>query len=115
MTYRRGFQRLYAVLVLIWVCVLLFALPTYRLRFWMVPKEAYILLTREQYQAAIDAGFTPDEILANEKIRKASNVPAIGKLLWLVGMLLGPPVCGYLAVFEVVPWIYNGFKPATQI
>ncbi|MES2006901.1 MAG: hypothetical protein V4436_02200 [Patescibacteria group bacterium] len=36
---------------------------------------AYTPLTKEQYQKAIDAGFTSQQIIANEKQRKASSGP----------------------------------------
>jgi hypothetical protein len=40
MNYRRGFQRLYAVLTVAWVALLLFALPSDRLKFWsMQPND----------------------------------------------------------------------------
>ena len=35
---------------------------------------AYIPLTKEQYQKAINAGYSPEQIIANEKIRKEKSV-----------------------------------------
>jgi hypothetical protein len=39
MNYRRGLQRVYAVLTVAWVAVLLFALPADRLKFWSATEE----------------------------------------------------------------------------
>ena len=39
-------------------------------------QSGYTPLTQQQYQSAISAGFSPTQIIANEKIRKASATPS---------------------------------------
>jgi len=176
MNYRRGLQRVYAVLTVGWIAVVLFALPSVRLKFWSVqpndwtsvpgghlvvdPAEvtsapsptpprgaikqiefegvihefpedftddeirkaltAYAPLTPEQYQAALNAGFTPEQIIEHEKTRKAATTlqapfseSRTAKAAWLAGVLFLPPISGYAAIFLLIPWVYRGFRPAS--
>ena len=55
-----------------------------------------------------DIGFIPDP-------RPAFAESRTGKMLWLAGMLFGPPVAGYLAAFLIVPWVYRGFRPTVAV
>ena len=48
--------------------------------------------------------FIPDEPSFAENSR-------IGKSLWLLGLLFGPPLVGYFGLFILFPWLYRGFKP----
>ncbi len=36
------------------------------------------------------------------------------RVLWLFGVLLLPPGCGYIVGFIVIPWIYHGFRQGTS-
>jgi hypothetical protein len=121
MNYRRGLQRVYAVLTVGWIAVVLFALPAYRQRFWASGFVLrYVPLTPEQFRAALDAGFTPDQIIEYEQMRKAATIPKasfsesrIGKAAWLAGVLFLPPISGYVIACFIIPWIYRGFRPAS--
>jgi len=207
MNYRRGFQRLYAVIAATWVVVLLLVLPSGRLRFWNAcpgqnswgdcPVADYLppLLTDadidrpdakevshlppgwkpedagkpkpdlwEEARKAFQRGERPWEIWENH-----SNIPPpppgftldaatptlvqapdgdffrfpasmktpdiesamrklypshspilyrikpVGKaFFWLAGVLFGPPLFGYAALFFLIPWIYRGFRPPPE-
>jgi hypothetical protein len=67
MNYRRGLQRVYAVLTVVWVAVMLFALPAYRLRFWDAPIDYDALAAK---YGAID-----DSYATRVKDTKAMAVP----------------------------------------
>jgi hypothetical protein len=67
MNYRRGFQRIYALLTVGWVAALLFALPPYRLIFWEPPIDYDAL--------AITAGATDDSYATRVRDTKAMAVP----------------------------------------
>jgi hypothetical protein len=164
MNYRRGFQRLYAVFAVAWIAISLFALPAYRLRFWVVPiddsyaarvreskalgtlPQGYILdhtfeWTKQQrdQKEAMDAllkkygtiqppardwfkenappSSSPSD-WQNVEPTRDSFIPdepgftesRIGKSLWLLSLLFGPPVIGYAAIFLMIPWVYRGFR-----
>lgn len=73
MNYRRGFQRIYAVLTVGWIATSLFALPPYRLRFWGPPIDYDPL--------AIKAGAIDDSYATRVRDTKAMAVPPPGYIL----------------------------------
>ncbi|HSR07238.1 MAG TPA: hypothetical protein VLM42_08820 [Bryobacteraceae bacterium] len=141
MNYRRGFQRVYAVLTVVWIAGLILALPNYRVRFWQkqrgeasladvdLAKSGIATTTKGDIFDQIDAerhkqpydlpkgavpvdpngnggSFVPDEPVATETRTE--------KFLWLAGVLFGPPIAGYAAIFLVVPWVFRGFRPSAS-
>jgi len=75
--------------------------------------------------APLSKTFDPDAFLTKRAIDGAVKanqftIPPVApsriqRALWLAGVLLLPPACGYLIIFLVTPWIYRGFRPGTQI
>jgi hypothetical protein len=138
MNYRRGFQRIYAVLTLAWVAGTLVFLPTDRLDFW----RKWDMLD----QIAAHPCATPAEIWNDEQAHRETEMPPcteqelnrmveeevkhaekptwiyrhvtlaapiesrVQRFLWLLSLLLGPPTFGYAALFYLAPWICRGFK-----
>lgn len=103
MNYRRGLQRLYAVLAITWVAaILLFATrdrPTHT--DWIeVPDSQLKGDVFDQVAAEYKRDHTPPE--PEELVRYWSVQGTIA---------VGPPAVGYLLLFVVLPWIYRGFNP----
>jgi hypothetical protein len=71
-------------------------------------------------QGALKAGATKQGIITHlSTVRpkptdsRSSGIPEesrLGKLLYLLSLLFGPPVGAYLCCFLVVPWIFRGFR-----
>ena len=119
MNYRRGSQRLYVVMTGAWIGLLLLALPSYRVRFWVAPIDygKYGVVTTPTGDWFKDNA--PKSIVTQNPDSFEPDPPTIsdsrvGKALWLLVVTLGPPAMGYIVVFVVVPWIFRGFR-GTQI
>jgi len=121
MNYRRGGQRLYAVLAAVWIAVFLVNVPNYRLRFW----EPW---SNTDEQASKPTDVAPDSFVADSTtpgkaaplvIIKSEPLPLadrpLGGFLWLAEWALLPPVFGYVLFFLVVPWVYRGFKSGSSV
>jgi hypothetical protein len=215
MNYRRGFQRLYAVLTCGWIVFLLFALPSDRLKFWEVDdrrdvppdtlpadifdkKQSFTptplslegkgandyaalaasvrleALTAEDIDPELERGhfgdivLNPDvaelgkrlkakhpgsyDVLLDEAVGKSvmtkylpndwktdagppimkkglDHIASVtkapeppppyryyaGRLMWLLGVAIGPPLVGYALLFLVLPWVFRGFRSAAQL
>jgi len=107
MTYRRGFQRVYALLTVAWIgLVLLTVLPGYW-RPWLAASIWEMDLRPN----------TPTHSISVDEI----DVPATAKLevqtrrIWALGLSVIPPLVLYLSLFLIAPWIIRGFRPGTQI
>jgi hypothetical protein len=102
MNYRRGFQRVYAILAVAWVVAILLTQPHDRLKFW----QATPIPTFEEFQKSFPA---PPEVKfdANSavvwdsdwKVLQPQPASRTQKILWLAQILLIPPVFGYLIAF----------------
>jgi hypothetical protein len=137
MNYRRGFQRVYAVLTLAWIAVV--AAGSLHDHF----------AQRSDPYAKYGGSFVPPPLSSREAIpsfeefkKTLPSVPppprAPGAAIdygahsvaplespgsesplryWAVrsGVALLPPGVIYLFLFYVIPWIYRGFRPAKQI
>jgi len=139
MNYRRGFQRLYSALTVAWVVALLFILPTDRVKFWSVAgKGTSAPVDLSQYGTVTPAPQSKGGWGANDVALGEANTSNIDKLfdqaeaqekaeaatrkvetrtqrvIWIAGILFGPPALGYAAFFFVIPWIYRGFQPTKQ-
>jgi hypothetical protein len=192
MNYRRGLQRVYAVLTVGWIVTLLFAQPPNRLKFWSLPIDYDALAKKagaisssppvdydalaQQARAisssvdytAVTKQFGGTPVAPSAQTGKdwfAANAPKssepfrppplsswkgsaadssdagtfklappsswqgpadlsslgytetsrLGKLLWLLGVLLIPPAIGYGLLFYLARWVYRGFRPAAQV
>ena len=58
MNFRRGFQRVYAVLTVAWIGILLFALPSHRLKFWIPDIDYDAMAEYARAHPKPPAGFT---------------------------------------------------------
>jgi hypothetical protein len=174
MNYRRGFQRLYAVLTVAWAAVVCFAyqwtaqpkadggdrftqnappksalgdFSAERMEFppgmkpLTQPKSALgdVLVEsppgtllcdidatidgkRVRVRADIPVGSTPAQIRdalraymkADPGWDKAGWGNATMRYVKEISIAVLPPAFGYLMLFQVVPWIWQGFKPATH-
>ena len=107
MNYRRGLQRLYAVLTVAWIALVLFTVLPGRWRPW---------LAFSQWQSELHP-YTQGGTGSLEDI----DLPATARLeihtrrLWAVGLSIGPPLIAYLLLFYVAPWLYHGFRSGTHI
>jgi hypothetical protein len=191
MNYRRGFQRVYAVLTVAWVAGVLLVLPADRLNFWRQrntddhegPVVDSVTWTGERKQEidftirgrnfqpgslVLIAQYTqaggwkyleslqPRSIETNELIVHYAGLPAsedmliverpdqrmsrpmpflvaadeqprserlyehirleltadsrLGRILWLLSLLMLLPAFGYTALFYLAPWVFRGFK-----
>ena len=113
MNYRRGFQRLYALLTVVWIVGVLFVtvpsrpeVPNYdalaeQVRREVPPPPLGAIPIQPQNKPAT---FEHIDWPATERAQ------SIQKWEWAAGLSLGPPLTGYLIFFLVGPWIYRGFK-----
>jgi hypothetical protein len=103
MNYRRGLQRLYAVLTVAWVAaILLVVAPSPRFREWQSGGWS----NTYDFTGNSDP---PTEVYLH-KVRLLSWQ---GWLL-AIGMALIPPLTGYWLSFTVSRWVYRGFRPPTK-
>ncbi len=128
MNYRRGFQRIYAVLTVAWIVAVLLILPPDRWNFWRT-WDAFDELelhpcvgpcsAEELKQPWIAAILDREARLAIQPKWKTFgeyitlSVPVesrVQRFLWLFGLLVLPPAMGYAVLFLLAPWIFRGFK-----
>ena len=119
MNYKRGFQRLYAVLTLTWAGLVLLTAPSDRLRFWTTPADAWTIVSERPIEVSPDAVQPlPKSGQWQSTLDGAAPTPfdqtRIGKALWLVSYLVLVPGIGYTALFYLFPWIYRGFSTSNQ-
>jgi len=118
MNHRRGFKRVYVVLTVAWVAAVSLTQPRDRLKFW----QATPIPTFEEFQKTFpmppDVKFGANSAVAwnsDWKVLEPQPASRTQKVLWLVQILVIPPVLGYLIAFFLIPWIYRGFRRAPQI
>jgi hypothetical protein len=108
MNYRRGLQRVYAVLTVVWVVLAVIVAirnrppDTSRPDPWDV-----VTLSREA-----DSALTPDQF--EHLIRKRKQSAVVRYWSIQAGIALGTPLAGYLLLFGVIPWIAGGFRFAAR-
>jgi hypothetical protein len=110
MNYRRGFQRLYLVLSVAWMVV---ACLAYR---WsnQPRSDAGDRFTRNAASQSLSGGGGDefDQYLVKTAPPPNSEAPnGIRRYAKGVSIAFIPPLFGYLILFQVVPWIWRGFKP----
>jgi hypothetical protein len=141
MNYRRGFQRLYVVLAVVWIAGAPFSVLYGRWEPWLIFQRTE-LYASEVRIANVDHSSPTGWSFANESPRQNSSsvIPApplplgvkLARLrvvdwpatermrahqrwIWAGSLLALPPLFGYLILFFVIPWVYRGFKPGAQI
>jgi hypothetical protein len=142
MNYRRGFQRIYALVFGAWVTTTLLILPPQRLAFWRkwsvfdefaahpCATQAEISKNQQDHQPTEERPCSDQEIFnqVEEEARHAEPpkwiydhitlaVPIESRLqrfMWLLGLLILPPAIGYAAFFYIATWIFRGFKSSTR-
>jgi hypothetical protein len=127
MNYLRGFQRLYAVVALLWISFVLFATQSGRWKPWpYMPREQWEIESETPIIPPTSASAPgpvkangPEFTLSPEKFlrdatRQEERHRNIVRWSWVVGLVLLPPAFGYFLLFYVSRWIYRGFRPETH-
>jgi hypothetical protein len=144
MNYRRGLQRVYAVLTVVWVVVVV----AVSLRNWSEPNDwvtikdeyggvptsppgkKFVPPPLDSFQPDAPTGrmgkysdsdiATPVPGSPDVPLHVVSSEPLSSghapRSDWAYWsmMVLGAPALGYLFLFYVVPWVYRGFAPGTH-
>jgi hypothetical protein len=115
MNCRRGLQRVYLLLAVVWIAGISFALFSSQWQPW----RATLPLWAAQNETLQASTPTPDssititpEVFLHDK---ATNLIHRQIWIWDVSMSIAPPLLFYGLLFVVVPWVYRGFRPGTQI
>jgi hypothetical protein len=110
MNYRRGLQRLYAVLASAWFLLVLFMVAADR---WLwVPWHVFPATGEglaKEYRVSVSqvapVELSPAEVTLKAKLSFSRKAESVGLLS------LPFPVLGYVVLFWVGPWVYRGFRP----
>lgn len=100
MYYRRGFQRIYAVLTVVWVAGVLFAVLSGRWEPW--------------YSPLLNGGWSSTEQLSPIRppdFAKFMMEETRRRWLWATMLSITAPALGYGLLFYIGPWLYRGFRP----
>ena len=98
MNYRRGLQRVYAVLTVAWVAIILLVVaPSFQFRRWSGAWES----TYDHFPSSDP----PTKIY----LQQFGLLPLHSWLL-AIGIALIPPLIGYWLWFHVSRWVYRGFR-----
>jgi hypothetical protein len=120
MNYRRGFQRVYALLVVLWIAFVLLATQSGKWRPWPYMPRAQWEIDAEKAvippplpRSAANTNEPVFNVSPEQFLRDAAHQEerhrAIIRWSWVIGFALLPPIFGYLLLFYVTPWIYQGF------
>ena len=103
MDYRRGLQRVYAVLALVWLAATSWVIISGRAKPWTILEDK----SPPTYTA------DPSELreLTNDEILASHEADVRRRWVWSGWLGVGVPVAGYILLFLVAPWIYSGFRP----
>jgi hypothetical protein len=116
MSYRKGLQRVYFVLTVMWVTIIFVAVflgqwkpwnyiqsgdPYAEFGGWQVVSETPAPGLSELQRGIIEAQISHDAQVRNWS--------------WSLCLAILPPLGLYFFVFYVATWVYRGFRPATQI
>jgi hypothetical protein len=122
MKYRRGLQRIYAVLAVGWIAAVLITQPPDRLKFWQVTPMPTLEDLEKSFTLPPEAGLGPGDSNSGSfiwnsdwKVLEPQPASRTQKALWLARVLLVPLALGYVVTFFAIPWIYRGFRQAKQI
>jgi len=113
MNYRRGLQRVYAALTVVWIAGVLFAVLMGRWEPWhrFEPQNGWSFVNETPT-------VSPEDFL-NGKTARLSDIDdaATQRMImhqrwaWASGISTVPPLVLYFLLFYVAPWIYRGFRP----
>ena len=116
MNYRRGLQRVYAVLTAIWMACVLFTVLTGRWEPWQHLQADWTPPPPGSWQGPAPI-ISPEEFLKKNTARLSDiDEAATQRMLmhqrfgWAFGVSTIPPLAAYLILFFIVPWVYRGFK-----
>jgi hypothetical protein len=110
-SHRIGFQRLYAVLAVLWIGAALFTILSHRWQPWLSFQPDYTALAMKNGGTI---SVTPDPN-GGDIFDLLIPTPSTSTVsLWAAGLSLLPPLLGYSILFVVFPWVYRGFRPETQ-
>jgi hypothetical protein len=115
MNFRRGFQRAYVALTVIWIASVIF---TGRWEPWLRLQQIEFLPLELVKESSASTSLTAPPITARfEDIDEAatSRMQTRQRWMWALGISVIPPLAIYLTLFYVLPWIYRGFRAAQQI
>jgi hypothetical protein len=114
MRYRRGFQRIYAVLVVCWIAVVALTVLSGH---WQPWKASFFQPVGTDQSKAREFTVSPEEFLAHADfyVAQAARRETTRKWTWALLLSIIPPLVLYFALFYVAPWIYSGFSPAPHI
>lgn len=108
---RLGFQRLYAVLALVWIGIAAFTVLSGKWEPWLRFRTDWHVVASE-YGGTVSP--TPPSGAEPVSVRFEDLEPIPSRWPWAVGASIIPPLLGYVLLFYVVPWVYRGFRPGTQ-
>jgi len=114
MNYRRGFQRVYIVVSIMWVTVMFFAIFSDSFKPWPAIKVSeWDVVSVKPLPPPLPADFVP--IPPSEAEQRAAEERVSRELLarkwgWSLGLSILPAVILYFVVFDVSRWIYRGFR-----
>jgi len=120
MNYRRGLQRVYAVLSATWAIAVLFAVLSGHWQPW----ERFQIAETEIAPTSVEfdpselrpvPDVSPEEFL-KQNPRKTAKLADIlpdpstwRRIAWTASAASLPPIVGYSILFLVFPWVYRGF------
>jgi hypothetical protein len=129
MNYRRGLQRIYAVLASVWIVAVFVAIFSGEFEPWkpfetpasqtvdFAPSELSTTppteAQRDGSPAPLDfsgAKFADQPTSANAFNLKQQRRERLREWVWAFGLALAPVGVAYLLLFTVTGWIYRGFK-----
>jgi hypothetical protein len=106
MNYRNGVQRLYAVLAVAWVLLTAVMVTSNR---WIWQPWRITPISWEEDAKQYGLSFS-DKMPTDGKYVGDIIVRPRTKLIWICALSLPMPITGYLLLFQVIPWVYRGFR-----
>jgi hypothetical protein len=114
MNYRRGLQRVYLLIAVVWIAGVSFALLSYRWQPWRATLPLWAAQNETLQTSRSDASpfkVTPEAFL-HEKATKLIH----GRIwMWDAALSLIAPLVLYGVLFGALPWAHRGFRPGAQI
>jgi len=103
MNYRRGLQRLYLALTVVWIAAVVLTVLPGRWRPWLA-------LNIWEMDLRPDAPTLTASLADIDEVATAA-LEVHTRRVWTIGLSLIPPILVYLFVFYIAPWLYRGFRP----
>lgn len=118
MNYRRGFQRIYAVIAVLWA-VLIVATLGQKDGWGSTRDQSPLYIVKSEPLPTPPAGYVvdPSEVQPvkapdwfDQTRPHSAPESRLHYFLWTAGAAVVPPALGYGLLFGLVPWIYRGFR-----